>query len=271
MRAAEIWERWFVHQILTPALGRGRAIRRMAELGEIRDRILTQATIPPTADVIDLGCGSGLLTYPAAEEAGAAIGIDIDAGRLHEARSVPALGASFVCADATRLPIADGAADVIVWRGLLAYARDRVGILAEARRVLRPQARLSFSESLAADMQIPSEDPSMGRLWDALKEIAQAALGPQAFHKESLESLIESAGFDSVRVQVERRRTALEDERAVREIFEGSVPGSLALADVWRAAGVPAQLVDTFLDVLIAQAPMQIITPEAYVTAAAPM
>jgi ubiquinone/menaquinone biosynthesis C-methylase UbiE len=270
VRAAEIWERWFVHAVLEPALGRGRARRRVAELAEIRDRIIREATIAPMADVLDLGCGSGLLTYPAAEEAGSAVGVDADSAMLVQAAAVPAVGAEFACADAGALPFPDASFDVVLWRGLLAYAPAREEILREVLRVLRPEGRLCFSESLAAEMDVPLRNSSASQVWGALKEIQAAALGERALERERLRTLVEGAGFDEVRVQVERRRTDLEDERAVREVFQDAIGGSLPLASLWIEAGVPDPVVKTFLDTLIAETPTRIETPEGYVTATCP-
>lgn len=270
MRAAEIWERWFVHAVLEPALGRGRAERRIAELAEIRDRLLREATVAPMADVLDVGCGSGLLTYPAAEEAGAAIGIDSDATVLAQAKGVPSVGAAFACADAASLPFPDAQFDVVLWRGVLAYADDRSGILRETLRVLRPDGRLCFAESLAGEMDVAFRDSSSSQVWGALKEIQAAALGDRAFSRESLRKLVEGSGFTEVRVQRERRRTTLEDARAVREIFQDAISGALPLARLWAEAGVPEPVVASFLDTLIAETPTRIETPEAYVTATRP-
>jgi hypothetical protein len=44
----------------------------------------------------------------------------------------------------------------------------------------------------------------------------------------------------------------------------------LSLTGIWREAGVPSEIVAAFLDALIATTPMQIVTPEGYVTATAP-
>ncbi|MGH2829208.1 MAG: hypothetical protein ACRDJM_01865, partial [Actinomycetota bacterium] len=148
-----------------------------------------------------------------------------------------------------------------------AYAPERERILREALRVLRPGGRLCFAESLAAEMEVRFRDTAANGIWGALKEIQAAALGDRALGQESLRRLVESAGFAEVRVQKERRNTTLEDERAVREIFEDATSGSLPLARLWTEAGVPEPVVATFLDTLIAETPTRIETPEGYVTA----
>lgn len=246
-------------------------MRRISEIVEIRDRLLTEATIAPTADVLDLGCGTGMLTYPAAEESGRAFGFDLDPAAVAAAAGVPGINAIFACADAARLPLPNNSFDVVLWRGLLAYAPEPARILAEALRVLRPEGRLCFAESLSGEMEVPpGGDQDMVRLWDALREIGGAALGRRAPSRDDVKALVDDAGFADTRVQVERRRTTLEDARAVTEVFDATIPGGRPLASVWREAGVPEQLVDAFLSSLTARTPMQLITPEGYATATKP-
>lgn len=270
MRAAEIWERWFLHSELAPALGRSRAMRRLAALTEIRDRVIAGAALTPGTRVLDVGCGTGLLTFGAVDAAGAATGVDLDTEMLSRAGRVPAVGAIFAHGDARRLPFPDAAFDVVVWRSLLVYMERRPEAVAEARRVLRPGGRLSFSESLTRLMGVPSRTPVIADLWKALHEIATGVLGEQTIDASSLEKLVEGAGFDAVRVETERRRTLLEDERAVHEVFEGQVSGAASLAALWREVGVKPDLVETFLGAIAAEAPLEIETPEGYVTATRP-
>ncbi|HEX9696504.1 MAG TPA: class I SAM-dependent methyltransferase [Actinomycetota bacterium] len=264
MRAAEIFERWYVASILEPALGRGRARRRMAELAEIRDRLLAEATIAPTADVLDVSCAYGLLTYPAGEEAGHAIGVDQEPAVVTAGRQVPAVGASLGIAAPTHLPFPDARFDVVLWRGALGRSPSSAGsILAEATRVLRPEGRLAFAEPVP--MEARPEDPALRDLWSLLRDPSTGI-----FHRDGLSDAVEHAGFDRVRVQIERRRAAIEDERAVHEIFDGILPASIPLAGIWSHAGVADAIIRAFVDTLVARVPATLEVPEAYVTAEKP-
>ncbi|MHB8513042.1 MAG: class I SAM-dependent methyltransferase [Actinomycetota bacterium] len=258
MRAAEIWERWYVGAILAPSIGSSRALRRAGELAEIRDRIIEHATIFPHADVLDLGCGHGLLTFPAAEHAGRAIGLDPTPGLVSLAMSVPAIGPVFACANPLAIPARDEGFDIVIWKGLLTRTSDRRVILREALRVLRDEARLSVSETLTGETELPAHIPHGTDLWRAFGEASATSLGERAFTTTLLAQTFESAGFKEVRVQTERRRTTLEDERAVREMFQS--------AGAWNA-GMPEPIVNALWETLVSNTPMQIVTPEAYVTA----
>lgn len=263
MRAAEIFERWYVAEILSPAVGRGRAIRRMAELAEIRDRLITEATIAPTADVLDAACGFGLLTYPAAEEAGHAFGVDADTAAIAAGLRVPATGVTLLAASGGRLPFPEASFDVVIWRGALGRSPSPAALLAEAARVLRPEGRLAFAEPVPLEAR--PDDPALRDLWVLLRSSSVGFL-----HRQGLETMVEGAGFGRVRVQIERRRATVEDERAVREVFDGGIPGSLRLAEAWAAAGVPDPIIRAFIDALIERAPTTIEMPEAYVTGEKP-
>ena len=91
------------------------------------------------ASVLDIGCGAGYGTAELAQSARWAAGIDIapDAvayGRAHY--SQPSL--SFAAASATALPFAASTFDLVTAFEVIEHLADWRGLLAEARRVLRP-------------------------------------------------------------------------------------------------------------------------------------
>ena len=95
--------------------------------------------VDPNACIVDVGCGSG-----PARPAGAArwVGVDRSAAELHAAQQ--AARSAVVLGDATRLPVADGAADVVVCSLSLMLVHPLDAALVEIRRVLgrRGQLRL---------------------------------------------------------------------------------------------------------------------------------
>jgi ubiquinone/menaquinone biosynthesis C-methylase UbiE len=271
VRAREVWERWFVER---GELGPASARELVLSLGEIRDRIIEGARLAPPARVVDVGCGRGLLAFGAADlvgRDGEVVGVDVSTEALGAAAPLARqTGVALVCGDARRLPLPDGRAGAVIWRSLLVYLERREEALAEALRVLAPGGRLSFSESLGREMDVPLDDPAMTTLWGALKEFMAAALGDAAFTPESLEAMVETAGFAHARCERERRRTRLPDARAARAFFEEGPPGGLSLAGLWRACGIEEQVLEPFLEGVAAAAPLLIETPEGYVTARKP-
>ena len=100
--------------------------------------------------VLDLGCGPGHLTAEIASDVGAdgrVLGLDrqasmLTAARVNSRHAGVAGNCSFVLADATALPIADGACDQAVAVQVLEYVPDVVRALAELHRVVAVGGRV---------------------------------------------------------------------------------------------------------------------------------
>ena len=99
------------------------------------------------AVILDLGCGDGsALAAAAAVAAGQSpahrfAGIDWSGDALRQAQ---ALGLT-VLRGGMDLPVADGAADVVIMSELIEHLVDPDGAVAEARRILRPGGSLLLS------------------------------------------------------------------------------------------------------------------------------
>lgn len=114
--------------------------------------ITARELVHPGARVVDVGCGTGDLTFACAQ-AGAAqvIGVDFAEPMLRHARTKAAnrgLGtiASFALGDATALPLPDASVDAWCSAFVVRNIPRLDDALAEARRVLRPGGRLAVLE-----------------------------------------------------------------------------------------------------------------------------
>ncbi len=96
---------------------------------------------------VDVGCGRGARTEALRALGFAAVGVDVDPGRIAAARaSFPAC--TFHVGDAAALPLPDAACDLVFSCSVLQYV-DHRRMLAECRRVLRPGGCAVFLENLA--------------------------------------------------------------------------------------------------------------------------
>jgi demethylmenaquinone methyltransferase/2-methoxy-6-polyprenyl-1,4-benzoquinol methylase len=121
--------------------GRHHAWRRAAALELVR----------PGDRIVDVGCGTGDLSFACLEAgARAVLGLDFARPMVERARRKAAGGAAgrttFALGDATRLPVADASVDGWCGAFVVRNIPDLDGALAEARRVLKPGGRLAILE-----------------------------------------------------------------------------------------------------------------------------
>jgi ubiquinone/menaquinone biosynthesis C-methylase UbiE len=96
--------------------------------------------------VLDVGCGTGNL-LPLLADPGYRmqeyVGVDLSPEMLRIARTKPCpVPASWITADAARLPLRESSVDIVVSASALHYWDDVDAALAEIRRVLRPDGHL---------------------------------------------------------------------------------------------------------------------------------
>ncbi|MEU4220989.1 methyltransferase domain-containing protein [Actinoplanes sp. NPDC026623] len=89
----------------------------------------------PGAVLLDAGCGGGLLAPHVRRLGYRHVGVDLRRSGLEQAAT---RGVTPVTGDVTALPLADGAADVVVAGEILEHVADLPAAVAELCRVLRP-------------------------------------------------------------------------------------------------------------------------------------
>ncbi len=106
--------------------------------------------------VLDLGCGTGRHTYAALERGAEVVAVDLDRSLLSEVAEMAAAivgsdgvpdtaAASFLCADAIRLPFPSGSFDRIIASEVLEHIPDDVAALQEIARVLDRDGKAAIS------------------------------------------------------------------------------------------------------------------------------
>jgi ubiquinone/menaquinone biosynthesis C-methylase UbiE len=115
--------------------------RYMSQTLPVAQRIAAAA---PGEQVLDLACGTGALLSRMAEETPGAelVGIDVAPGMVERARQKLGAQAHVEQADAHDLPFEEDTCDVVVCANTFHYFTRPSVVLAEVRRVLRPDGRL---------------------------------------------------------------------------------------------------------------------------------
>ena len=130
--AAENYQRNFVPAIATPVS---------------RD-LLRTADLQPGERVLDVACGTGVISRLAAERVGATgsvTGIDIAVDMIEVAKAVPAPSGATIdwrVADAASLPIPDASVDVVLCQMGLMFMENQATAITEMHRVLVPAGRV---------------------------------------------------------------------------------------------------------------------------------
>jgi len=123
-----------------------------AQLAGVQAALLAGAALRPGERVLDLACGTGLVTLAAARAvapSGHALGTDLSgemvalAAQRAQQQGVSNIG--FTRMDAEQLAVADDSVDVVLCSLGLMYVPEPQQVLSEARRVLRPGGRLMVS------------------------------------------------------------------------------------------------------------------------------
>lgn len=169
-----------------------------AQLACVQEKVLKAAALAPGERVLDVACGTGLVTHAAAhavEPSGSVVGVDVS-GRMVEAAAARGVANTwFARMDAENLSLPDGNFDVALCALGLMYLPDPARALSEMRRVLRPGGRIALA--------VWGERSACG--WSAVFSIVQAEVAtdvcPLFFRLgtgNTLARLCEETGFRNV-------------------------------------------------------------------------
>jgi len=162
---------------------------RVALATSVADEIARHIQLSPSDDVLDFGCGTGLLSLAVRPRVGSVTGADTSAGMLQvfqqkiRAQNIGSVTPYLI--DATRPLAAAGRFDLITSSMALHHVRDVPALFAEFRALLRDGGHVALADLDAEDGTFHTPD---------VKDVHH--LG---FDRASLRTLLAEAGFVDVR------------------------------------------------------------------------
>lgn len=148
--------------------GRDRAFTTLCEA------YLDRLKLPPSAQVLDLGCGTGVVARAVARRegfSGRVVGIDhsprfVEAARRLAAEEGVDKRVEFEVGDAHALADADGRFDAVIAHTLISHVTEPLTILKEAARVVRPGGMVAIFDGDYASLTYACPDRALGKAMD---------------------------------------------------------------------------------------------------------
>jgi ubiquinone/menaquinone biosynthesis C-methylase UbiE len=164
----------------------------------------TRAILSPGQRVLEIGCGTGIISLGVAPFAGQIVGADISPQMIevarHKAQEASVDNVEFQVCDGYSLPFEDEVFDAVLIFNTLHAVKEPATMLAEARRLLKPAGHL-----LTATDCYAAPAPFATRLMLAAQRLMKL-VGVIPFmsylHEADIQRLIEAAGFDVVETDV---------------------------------------------------------------------
>ncbi len=230
------------------------------QLAPFADALLRAAAIGPAERVLDLGCGCGTTTLLAARDGAEAVGVDISAPMLDQARTragaANVANVRFEQADVQTHSFEPASFDIAISRFGVMFFDDPVAAFTNVASALRPGGRLAFvcwqdlgrnewllAPGMAAAQYVPL--PDMGEPG-----------GPGMFslaEPDRVRALLESSGFVDVDLAAFETQTLLAGGGTVDDTIEFLAATGIAHAMFDQAEpDAAAQAMDAVRDVLAA-------------------
>jgi ubiquinone/menaquinone biosynthesis C-methylase UbiE len=192
------------------------------EAAELYERVVARHILGPWAPslvdaarlaagerVLDLACGTGVVTRIAAQRVGPrglVAGVDLNAGMIGVARSLPAPDGApieWLEGSALAIPLPDASVDVVLCQQGLQFFPDKALSLREMRRVLDRGGRLALSVWSGTGVYNSAVGRALTRFVDE-ETASRFCASRNVPAKKELERLAVAAGFSGVDVRIVR-------------------------------------------------------------------
>jgi ubiquinone/menaquinone biosynthesis C-methylase UbiE len=202
------------------------------QLAPAQDLLMKMAALKPGEYVLDIACGTGLVTFRAASEVGAkgeVIGTDISEVMVESCRAAAAArgatNARFERMEAEKLSLSDASFDVVLCALGMMYVTDFAGSIREMFRVTKPGGRAVSAVWGKRDRC------GWAEIFSIVERRVQSDVCPMFFQLgtgEMQATLLASAGF--VDAHTERITTVLEYENGEEACIAAFAGGPVAMA-----------------------------------------
>ncbi|MBA2293336.1 MAG: methyltransferase domain-containing protein [Gemmatimonadales bacterium] len=219
------------------------------QLEPVQSQLLRQASAQPGESVLDVACGTGLITFPVAEQVGSTgsvLGVDLSEGMIQGARAIAATrgiaNTRFERMDAEALALPDATFDAALCALGLMYVPDPRRALSEMHRVVKPGGRV------VASVWGRRANCGWAEIFPIVDARVRSEVCPMFFqlgNGDALQGELEAAGFADItseRISVRLIYSTADD--ACGAAFDG---GPVALAVSRFDNNVRAQVRDEYL------------------------
>jgi arsenite methyltransferase len=179
------------------------------------------APIQPGQVVVDLGSGSGVDAFFAAQRVGPqgrVVGVDLTPEMVALAnsakRSARLENVEFVSGEMEQVPMPDASVDVVISNCAINLADDKQSVFAEIARVLRSGGSIGICDVVASDALSPEDRAARGTYLDCIAG---------ALSVGELSEALRRAGFDDVRIDLTH---AVADEMFAAAVTGRKAPAS---------------------------------------------